>query len=739
MPKVVGKPFNGMVRVEMEDGQVYDVPDYMAESMGATDDSTIFSQGENQVPVTPESQANPFAPEGQYVFGVEPQLGDAGVLPPPQVAPPQLTPMAPQGGSQSGSVSMRYKGIPGPYPRVPTAEETFEPVGYALQQQSQTMGREAAAQEAYDMYGHNPEDQYKYSDIQKGRAETAEQVGQMDQRLQQDMMKYEQRIADARAAIPSMDRGRIWKNMSTGEQVMGIAGAFIAGFLHPDQPNEVVAQMMRMVDQDMEAQRVDIDTKRYDVLGMERGYERAAQRGALERSRFLEARAAKIEAIQYGLDMEKAKLTSPINKAKIETLQAQLGVIGAKAWGDAAQQEFTNRVQVKKLQQEDVQLRIAAANAAANRARAGGKTDKPDDNGVIYLRDPQNPKLSVKVRVDPGVWKNQTEPVKTAWLNTVGGTENKIRAVDRYINAVGAAESFYGGPLSKYWNQLKSDPKAADLYNEYISAYNGLLEVRAFETGGKTLTPNEKEVFTAGQGSIDTWTSKGGADKIAPKLRDELIADRAVALSHMGATYERQAPYPLIDENLQYRGQTQFPNETSFQPGIAQELTAATLPPAPDPGAEKDASSVGWRTWSLAIKDDVNRVKQARGVERDTAVEQLQGRVQSFIDDLNQGNVVYGPGFKPQLESIENALETLSPADRTVTKNPFRQILGEREFEENYLGLGPVGKVSVKVDALDVLQDFKAKQDLEFEKTQQFEDTFDYPGGQVLKPFFTPE
>lgn len=224
------------------------------------------------------SQHAPSPAEAQFVpseLGAEPGLGVDTSLQAPQFVPPEPQAPAPQAGllpslSNSESQSVRYKFNPNAAP---------PPADYSPVQQMEQQSRDAynTGQAALE-----PE----RAAIEQGYASLAPQRKAIDDqnaidefvlqgRLDQSRAESETKIAQARAAVPSKDPGRVFRNMGTWNKIAFALAAGIQGGLNPGGKNHIIDHLEQMVRDDLDAQETDIATAREGVYREERAADRS--------------------------------------------------------------------------------------------------------------------------------------------------------------------------------------------------------------------------------------------------------------------------------------------------------------------------------------------------------------------------------------------------------------------------------------------------------------------------------
>jgi hypothetical protein len=150
------------------------------------------------------------------------------------------------------------------------------------------------------------------------RKQTMETRAKMHKDAVAQTQDYEMRLQQKLDSIPSMDPDRYWRNADTGQKIAGVMSAAIAGWLNPGGPNQAVDLMMKLADRDVQAQMEDIKTQKFQVQGMERGYQRLVDRHTNDRKQYLELRAMGMASIEDRLLVESNKYKSAITLGKFQ-------------------------------------------------------------------------------------------------------------------------------------------------------------------------------------------------------------------------------------------------------------------------------------------------------------------------------------------------------------------------------------------------------------------------------------
>ncbi len=698
-------------RVELEDGQQYDVDEQAARNSfpdlfpdagtayvgpdGAPPSTapqmpqqSVFQQPVQGTPATvAPDQFAPFEPRQTGLTEQNPELTPPWMrqqaAPGPQQDYPaqQLAQLQP-GQSVRGSRPRLNRGPPTP-PNPAEMMGAMQP-GYDLQAQGLDRMGQAQAQQA--QVGYDPELGPTYDQVTQEETKLSSDLAQKDEHIQTEMDRYEADIQQKLQQIQSVDPKRLFKNASTFTNAMNAASAAIAGFLNPGQPNQVIENMMRQVDQDIEAQKVDIDTQRFQVGAAESAYGRGMQRAQMDRASMLEQRTMRIQALMNGIEREKGKYQSEIVLGGLEQMKGSLGVEMGKTYAALMQEQFQGLER-----QWEQKLDYSAKMAQVDAARKAAKPPKEPNNTLIEIPDPQDPSKNVVLKINPDIANTMEKGEFGKYREKLVAMNPKLRAVDDYIKAVEAIESVYGGPLSKWYNTLKSDPRQAKLYNEYRQAYNNLLQKKAFDYAGKTFSPTEEKIQREQLGDIDTWSTSGNAVDLASHIRNDFFAEQADIATALGGYVERSTPYvtPPIDPKTgqptgaKYVGD--IISQEKYQPGSAKSVFKSAYPPEPTGKPSADATKYGWRTTIARVDHVVNKIANAKSdAGKLKAQEELQTFVTDFANHVSEGDIPLDPQHEKQLHKIEKTLESIPPKDRMIKRNAFEEILGSSSYQENF-------------------------------------------------------
>ena len=385
---------NGFVGITADDGRTFQMPEQvayqafpelapppvpvMAPPMPMAAPS-VAEQAELEEPLPPSEPEPP--------YGAAP--GGA-----PNVAPPvPETPVDDLRPGDSVRRSFSFKGVP-PGAVGPSKFQKLDPSGIqagydtiaegfgnavaskrnAIERQGVIKGEMADIEQAYA------------SDIADRQAYEATRMRQANDYMQRQLASEEQRIEAARLAVPEMRPHRIFSDMGNFDKAMFTFAAAIAGGLAVKQggKNAVIDTAMQLVEQDMQAQKVNIETAREDVYRAERAYDRLGQRLQADENAKREMSIYKIEALKTALAAEKMKFASLLTQAEHDAVIADLdikqqeifkGLMDSKAAELRAAIQMNNDAEFRKqsIAIQRAQLAISTSEAKARRAEAEAK------------------------------------------------------------------------------------------------------------------------------------------------------------------------------------------------------------------------------------------------------------------------------------------------------------------------------------------------------------------------------
>lgn len=735
-------------RIELDDGQVYDVdrnaaqqsfPDLFPSAGTAYVDAQggVPTAGQPMTPMPaqqpqqpmggryfgspdmlpPESTFQPFAPGGDVLGGqLDAPTGE-------DTSPPWLRRgMVDQSFSMDDarqmslkpgqSVSMSVPRVKMGVPVPPSAEEQLGNVmpGYEMMQEGLNQRGEAMWNQA--QVGYDP-----------AMGPTYEQVGQEEQQLSSDLAErdtwIDEQLAQREAAIQQklsqvsqMDPKRFFKNADTYTGVMNTIAAGFAGFLSPTGPNQVIENVMRQVDQDLEAQRTDIETQKFQVQGMESSYLREANRFANQRSAMLEQRSMKIQALINGIEREKGKYNSDIVLGTLMEAQGQLSKELGSTLNALGQQEHENLFKIYSLQQ---QLRAQYATAASRRS----KEEKPKDDRIIFrMASPTNPKIAADIRVrENSPYESWDESTRNKWQQEMSLTEGQLRAVNEYLDVIKTAKGLAVGSGKDWLNAMKGDTALATRYQaaKAVMAQQFIRPLTGAATSEHEIKMYE-DMIPQIHGII---LDKTGNAEVVAKLYERIQEQRADHLVRAGAYMEEvvpvetpyvkpdQTPY-TAEEIAMTAGQGVYSGtragagraRTNFEPGNALDVVRGGSAPV-SRGQQSPAEPTALDRLS-SIKRLSQDIRTGTPGERYERRLQLREEIVDLVDSVERGRIdlSYNPTLMRQ---VEETIAGVPKADRTLTR-PAKGFEDIKPGDELY-----DSAPKEHIDPLKVLQEYNER------------------------------
>lgn len=519
-----------------------------------------------------DALAPPFAggpPPGPPLSLPVPPEWQAGLLPPPAPMPPAPSlPAAPPAPppqvdavSDAQGVSPRQVGNkPGQIP--PANADVQRAKGpprspWDMQRDAANMETQARTQDVEaqtGILGKLAEDQHAQ----------AAKIYQMQQQHAADRMdalaKYN--AANDALAAQKEDPNRWGKNLSQGQQILGIVSAGLAGFLHPDGENSAVKMMQQAIDRDIAAQRSDMANKREALAGKMNALGQLTEIYGSQEAAEEHLRASMLDDAKTQLQAQAAKSQSPIAQANNLRMQAGIDQEQQAAAGAAqaayqkyldTQRELANNeykahtdrsavgVQRARLAEERRQFNITqpeqkrqfdeklaaerdgdAAKLAAEQAKARGEADKTTRQLMIYeggdpiVNEDGSPMLGRNVEA-------------AASLSTkLADYKSGLYKLQRYKQL--AAESAYHG-----WGPNSERAKQADaLREELITDWAHGHGLGAISGGDRVMA----ETAIAGPNSWTSTDPTGRLDQLI-KIKNKEI-DEAMGANGYKGSYSKK-------------------------------------------------------------------------------------------------------------------------------------------------------------------------------------------------------
>lgn len=420
-------------------------------------------------------------------------------------------------GIQSRGLTGRVSGT-GAYQEAPPVSSQEVPSAEAMMQPAMAgyQGQASANQELYT--ARNAE-----AELQAQQAAEREQIGrEMDTeraianaKREQAVLQGNEAIERARQQVKSVNPSRRFQNMSTFQQAAGMIGAAIGGYYAPYNggKNATIDLLVKLADQDIDAQKADQDAALAGVSSAERGAERAVNNAqeAIRNVHF--ERASRLEAVADHFAGEAAKVKSQFNAAELLKANADIMARAAEEYQKAknyeTEQVFARQVHADNKAQQVADRRQRAAQFsksfglqerqfAADEERKNAPPDAaPPDvvfsamNGDAYEIDPRRggEKLGASQRAD----------IDKGWQDRA----TIAKDVKSLYDVSTEQGSMYRGALALNKVTSDQDKLAVEGLRSWVKAK---IQYRFY--GGTTTAEQEKEVDKM-VGSLESWTKNG--------------------------------------------------------------------------------------------------------------------------------------------------------------------------------------------------------------------------------------
>jgi hypothetical protein len=363
--------------------------------------------------------ANPYADvpaePDQNPYAVDDTLIDERLEPPAPL--PQAPPAAPQepplaGSSQSSGSGYSFRGhLNAPPPPV----DLENSAGMAQYQQGVQNKAIALGQAEGAIEGAEAAKPAIYDEAERVAAEDRRMRAERVKSRDEAMRAQDAKIQQAVDAVPTADPGRVFSNMSAFTKGIMIIASGLNGWnvKYNQGKNPIVETLMQLSQDDMAAQKINIETAREKVFRAERGYDRLDKAeeaklhdfdiGVLQRATAFDKQLARLDA----------STQSAVSKANIAATRAELSMgmgslrmsILEKAGARNDDIWAKQMVQVQENSRQARSQRFAASEAEKKRAQKDAgvanlfdgkafgikfeKNTADDDKHVIDLGDPK--------------------------------------------------------------------------------------------------------------------------------------------------------------------------------------------------------------------------------------------------------------------------------------------------------------------------------------------------------------
>jgi hypothetical protein len=303
--------------------------------------------------------------------------------------------------------------------------------------------------------------------------------------------EYEARIQEALAHVATVNPARVWENAGTFGSAMGLISAGVGGYLAAMQgggPNHALEYISKLVDQDIGAQKFDIETQKEAVYRAENAAERNERSVADRFRRMEEERAFRYQSLIEESKAQAAMFQSPIMQAKY--MKTIGGLVGQQAQSleNASNLRYERRYREAKdiLEAGQRQEEIAKEWYNARTSRMGeerlarASTGEPiDESG--FLRDPTTNEVVIGKDGKPSIITG-TDAQKGDFQLKVSGTFSsldKLKELRQLQAEIGSAVP---------WGKMTSDQQ-----RRLSSIYNDLLTDMAYAKSGASYTDRQLE------------------------------------------------------------------------------------------------------------------------------------------------------------------------------------------------------------------------------------------------------
>lgn len=537
------------------------------------------------------------AAEAAYVPPAAPEEPQRPVPPweAPEAAPQPQPPAQPAGlppGIQSASYS--YRGT-APYTETKGTQIDVASVGAPLDdiaksrilvgdRQKDALAVEHDAQVEVDQL------EADYADEEKLLREHQERTERGAQLLANDLkVKELEEINARRAAVPQMDPGRAWNNMSNFDQGMAMMTMGIQGFITAGKgPNAAVDLALKMIDKDMDAQASDIQTAKDQVLWAERGYDRIVDKLEAEKLFRKEKRIMQLETLSAGLKAGAMKVKSKFTQAKTMAAAAAVDEATTKEVGELVHKRVGLEMAAinsnnQNLQEEANRRQRAAQHAASmklerDKMSADGKKNGAGGATLVGVSTGFN--IGGKEFLAPGERDSDRATNQTRFQTRGDGAANGYAAAEKLKQLVGP-----NGLSAKQLADPDIRAQIKQLSSEIVMATSSMSDQSLSKSSDKDM-----ELFeNIGSGKADSIMSnvfgKGSFDRLS-RFQTKITESQNRFARSFGGEYAnaRWTPPPL--EEIVSAGTTSAReavtklSQTGLNPKLRESESTGQLPKA---------------------------------------------------------------------------------------------------------------------------------------------------------------
>lgn len=448
-----------------------------------------------------------------------------------------------------------------------------------------------------------------------------------------------------------IDSNDWWGRKSDGNKALSILGLFMMEFV---KPQSGIAMMNRLVDQNIDAQKTNIDN-----LGRSIQFERSALSDI--RTQFRDEGLARIAAKEttlkkLGLDLQIASNTATSEKSKANLLLASNEVLESAA--NFGQQRIDIETQLKaqdrarrsanarsrraaklnKRKQDFAERKYDEGRADAKRAAESTQVSKTDFDklpGYGRVQNPSTGKAIGKYKADDKTVHREFDKRTATRATTVA----EVIAQKQIFQKTGA---MYDGPMSEF---IQSDEQKA-----LVTRNKAAMMAKLKAMSGTAASDSEKQAIADLMGRVETWTSGDPTpiwDEILSITREAQMRDNNQNIMSGTNTWDVEKDWatPKFDE--QYIGD------------LKEESVGILSSMSPPPGVDrkqwnKDNDQAVNDLYKINLKNRKSGAAElARvGVEQVGRVHELSKKKSSLFE---QNNLTSTGNVTKDLASIKKA------------------------------------------------------------------------------------
>ncbi len=319
----------------------------------------------------------------------------------------------------------------------------------------------------------------------------AAQLQAIDEVQEADAIYKEEaaKIDEAQKAIPKVDQGRYWANMSDGRKAASLIsialGGFLEGFTRGDLKNNALSIFLSNIDRDINLQEKEIEQARDDNRlqrnALYQEWQRTGSKNEAIRNLTLSQYDSYLEEAQAAL----AKTTegSLVNlKGKQAVAQLKKGRIDLEA--KLREQAFTERMEIRKDERAGAQLALETRKTTSSIAVDNAQIEK-------LKKDMAN-----KTGVKPESIIMNPKKLEAIGIMTAGSEKTQQAVSDAVRATYSFDEKFanYAKALEEYGGRIWGDAIVSDRAKEIESMQEDLINTMAImrSGGGRSMSDTDK-------------------------------------------------------------------------------------------------------------------------------------------------------------------------------------------------------------------------------------------------------